>query len=301
MEIIRELETTPRGIYTGAIGYLSPHGRSHFNVAIRTVVVDRASRHAQFGVGSGIVWDSVDRDEYEECVLKAAMVTGFAPPASAASAGSAASYVVDDPPGFRLLETMRWTPDGGFALLERHLRRLRESAACFGFVCDIEEVRRLLNDSVQDLRGPAKVRVMLEEDGDVLCEAVDLVAIAEPVRIALAGNPVHKTDVFLYHKTTNRGPYQRARAARPGADAVVLWNEDGQITEATESNLVILRDGVKVTPPVDAGLLPGTMRAELLDSGEIVEGRISIEALSNAERIWLINSVRGWMRAVLSA
>jgi para-aminobenzoate synthetase/4-amino-4-deoxychorismate lyase len=299
MEIIRELETTPRGIYTGAIGYLSPNGRSHFSVAIRTVVVDRSSRRAQFGVGSGIVWDSVDRDEYEECVLKAAILGSSGSVGSIPSPGSAgsASYVVDDPRGFRLLETMRWAPDAGFALLERHLQRLRESAACFGFACDTEEVRGLLNEAVQDLRGPAKVRVMLEDDGDVLCEAVDLVAISAPVRIAFANEPVRRSDVFLYHKTTKRDVYDRARAGRPDADAVVLWNEDGQVTEATESNVVMLRDGVRMTPPIDAGLLPGTMRADLLESGEIVEGEISKADFQSAERIWLINSVRGWLEA----
>ena len=297
MEIIRELESTPRGVYTGAIGYISPHGRSHFSVAIRTVVVDRERKLASFGVGSGIVWDSVDRDEYDECVLKARVISDGS--GAFAHGRGSASYVIDDPPGFRLLETLLWTPDRGFVLLERHLLRLRGSAECFGFACDIDEVRRLLTDAVQDLRGPAKLRVLLEDDGDVLCEAVDLVAIAEPVRIALAREPVARDDVFLYHKTTNRDVYERARASRPDADAVILWNEAEEITEATESNVVVLRDGVKVTPPIEAGLLPGTLRAELLESGEIVEGRITREELSAAGEIWLINSVRGWMQARL--
>ena len=299
MEIIRELESTPRGIYTGAIGYVSPHGHSHFNVAIRTVVVDRSSGRARFGVGSGIVWDSVDLDEYEECVLKAAMVGSVGPPGQVGSLAQAASYVVDDPPEFRLLETILWTPEGGFALYERHMMRLAESAACFGFICEIDEVRRVLSDAVQDLRGPAKVRVLLEEDGDVLCEAADLVPLQTPIRAELAPWPVDRADVFLYHKTTRRDVYDRARAARPQAGAVILWNRDGQITEATESNIVIVKDGAKVTPPVDAGLLPGTLRAELLRSGEIVERPISKADLMHAEEVWLINSVRGWTRVKL--
>jgi para-aminobenzoate synthetase/4-amino-4-deoxychorismate lyase len=300
MDIIRELEATPRGIYTGAIGYVSPNGRSHFNVAIRTVVADRSAGRAQFGVGSGIVWDSVDRDEYDECVLKAAMVSE-SPRRREQVAGfaeSAASYVIDDPPGFKLLETMLWMPGSGFALLERHLVRLTQSAACFGFACDAEELRALVNEAVRDLRGPSKVRVMLEDDGDVLCEAVDLVVMQEPVRVALARDPVHRDDVFLYHKTTKRDVYERARVARPDVDAVILWNEEGEVTEATESNVVVLRDGRKVTPPIEAGLLPGTLRAELLASGEIVEGSISKAEFQHAEEIWLINSVRGWLRAI---
>jgi para-aminobenzoate synthetase/4-amino-4-deoxychorismate lyase len=215
------------------------------------------------------------------------------------SLAQAASYVVDDPPEFRLLETILWTPEGGFALYERHMMRLAESAACFGFICEIDEVRRVLSDAVQDLRGPAKVRVLLEEDGDVLCEAADLVPLQTPIRAELAPWPVDRADVFLYHKTTRRDVYDRARAARPQAGAVILWNRDGQITEATESNIVIVKDGAKVTPPVDAGLLPGTLRAELLRSGEIVERPISKADLMHAEEVWLINSVRGWTRVKL--
>jgi para-aminobenzoate synthetase/4-amino-4-deoxychorismate lyase len=290
MDIIRDLESSPRGIYTGSIGYVSPRGRTHFNVAIRTVVVDREEGRAEFGVGSGVVWDSVDRDEYEECLLKAEMLGGRR------SARRSASYVIGDPPGFRLLETILWRVNGGFALLARHMDRLRASADCFGFTCDIADVKALLNEAVEDLRGPARVRVMLEPDGAVLCEAVDLVPMREPVRLALATAPVDRSDVFLYHKTTRREVYERARALRPDADAVVLWNADGEITESTDCNIVIVRAGSRVTPPIDCGLLPGTMRAELLDAEEIVEGRVTKEDFLAADEVWLINSVRGWMR-----
>jgi para-aminobenzoate synthetase/4-amino-4-deoxychorismate lyase len=105
--------------------------------------------------------------------------------------------------------------------------------------------------------------------------------------------------VFLYHKTTNRAVYDRARALHPGADTVILWNDAGVITEGTESNIVIACGGVKVTPPVECGLLPGLKRAELLAAGEIVESIITRDDLYNAEEIWLINSVRGWMRCSL--
>lgn len=304
MGIIRELEATPRGVYTGAIGYVSPHGKAHFNVAIRTAVLDRRTGRAEFGVGSGIVWDSIDRDEYEECILKAEMLhrsaqrqTSVPSAARTASRPAIASYVVDDPPGFRLLETILWTPFDGFVLLDRHLERLRGSAGCFGFVCDLDDVRALLTRAVEDLRGPSKVRIMLEADGDLLCEAVDLTEVRQPLRMALAPEPVDRLDVFLYHKTTRREVYERARAARPEADAVVLWNQDGEITEGTESNIVLVRDGKKITPAVECGLLPGTMRAQLLEAGEIMEARISKDELLSSEEIWLINSVRGWMRA----
>jgi para-aminobenzoate synthetase/4-amino-4-deoxychorismate lyase len=133
----------------------------------------------------------------------------------------------------------------------------------------------------------------------VLCEAVDLNGLNDPLRVALAAAPVDPTDVFLYHKTTRRGVYERARASHPEADSVILWTAAGEVTEGTESNLVVRLGGEKVTPPIACGLLPGTMRAELLARGEIRERRVSIEELRGAGEVWLINSVRGWMTTVL--
>lgn len=293
MTIIRELETTPRGIYTGAIGYLSPRGRGHFSVAIRSVLVDRVAGTAELGIGSGVVWDSVDRDEYEECLLKAGPIV------RGALGRRGASYAVAEPPGFRLLESILWTPDAGFALLERHLERLVASAACFNFQCDVEQVRDMLRTAVADLRGPAKVRVMVEAEGSVLVEAVDLMPVRSPLRLALADDPVDPTDVFLYHKTTRRAVYDRARTQHAEADAVVLWNQAGEVTESTDANVVVRLDGLKITPPIECGLLPGTMRAQLLARNEIAEARILKIDLARAEEIWLINSVRGWMRGTM--
>ena len=179
MQIIRSLESTPRGIYTGAIGYVSPDGRGHFSVAIRTVVLDRSRRVAEFGVGSGVVWDSIDRDEYDECILKAEMLRTSPDPRVRGSMGPGtsqvrtnarlpgASYVVADPPDFALLETILWTPESGFVLLDRHLERLRASARSFGFVCALDDVRAQLADAVEDLRGPSRARVMLEARGSL--------------------------------------------------------------------------------------------------------------------------------------
>jgi para-aminobenzoate synthetase/4-amino-4-deoxychorismate lyase len=294
MGIIRELETTPRGIYTGAIGYVSPHGRAHFSVAIRSVVIDRAAGTAEFGIGSGIVWDSVDRDEYDECILKGRVIGSV----GAHDRGSP-SYVVGDPPDFRLLESILWTPAEGFALLDRHIARICASAACFGFPCDPDEARQMLEAAIEDLRGATKLRLLVESDGSLLCEAVDLHAIRDPLRVALAAAPIDPADVFLYHKTTRREAYDRARAPRPDADSVILWNVAGEVTEATESNVVVSLGGAKVTPPLACGLLPGTMRAELLERGEVTERTVSIEELRSSDEIWLVNSVRGWMRALL--
>jgi len=297
MSIIGELESTPRGIYTGAIGYLSPHGRWHFNVAIRTVLIDRTLNTAEFGVGSGIVWDSVDRDEYDECLIKARMVHVQSSAFGAQpSAVPIPSYIAGDAPDFRLLETLRWTHESGLVLLERHLARMHASAECFGFTHGVQELRALLNEATADLVNPARVRLLLEHDGTVVCEAADLEPLPErSLRAALAADPVDPHDVVLFHKTTRRTTYERARASRPDAEAVILWNTLGEVTEGTDFNLVVEIDGARVTPPVECGLLPGTFRAQLLDDGEISERRITVDELCAAGRGWLINSVRGWV------
>jgi para-aminobenzoate synthetase/4-amino-4-deoxychorismate lyase len=129
-----------------------------------------------------------------------------------------------------------------------------------------------------------------------VCQAVDLPRSTDrPMRVALAADPIDPASVILYHKTTARGVYERARAARPDADAVLLWNPSGEITEGTEANVIVEIGGEKVTPPVECGLLAGTLRAELLATGAIRERRVRIGDLARATGIWLINSVREWM------
>jgi para-aminobenzoate synthetase/4-amino-4-deoxychorismate lyase len=216
--------------------------------------------------------------------------------------GGFPAYVVGERPDFQLLETIRWTPRDGFVLLDRHLQRICASAACFGFPCDAAELRTVLNEAVADLQRPAKVRLLVGFDGTVACEALDLAPLPDrPLRAALAPTPIDRANLFLFHKTTRREVYEAAKIAVSDADAVILWNADGDVTEATDYNVVADIDGVKVTPPLDCGLLPGVMRAAAIESGEIVERRLSVGDLRAAPRIWLINSVRGWVETMLNA
>ena len=198
--------------------------------------------------------------------------------------------------GFQLLETMRWSPDGGVYLLDRHLARLQASAVYFGFVMDREAIESALDAALNGLSGPAKVRLLVGRDGRADIQVLGVEDTPEPLTAALAAEPVDRTDVFLYHKTTRRAAYERARASRPDADVVLLWNGAGEVTEATIFNLVAQIDGRKVTPPVDCGLLPGTIRAELLESGGIEEQRVTLAHLRDATALWGINSVVGWRR-----
>jgi para-aminobenzoate synthetase/4-amino-4-deoxychorismate lyase len=206
--------------------------------------------------------------------------------------------VLSAPPAvpFELLESLLWTPAAGYFLREEHLRRLAGSAEYFGFRLDLAAVERRLDEAAAGLAGPAKVRLLVAANGAVRVAAAPLAegAPPEPLRLALAAEPVSLADVWLYHKTTRRAVYDAARAARPDSDDVILWNERGELTETTTSNLVLTIDGRHWTPPVSAGLLAGTLRARLLAAGEIAERPLTPADLARAERVWVINSVRGW-------
>lgn len=279
MEIIRDIEGRPRGIYTGAIGHVPPNGNACFNVAIRTAVVDLGAGTLIFGAGSGIVWDSEADAEYDECLLKASVLGRRQPP-------------------FELLETLRWSRAEGFVLLDRHLSRLAEAADYFQVPIDMALVRAALETAVDGQPDPLRVRLLVSLEGLVRAEQQPLRPSGRPLAAAFAREPVDATNPFLFHKTTNREAYDRARVA--GVDETILWNRDGEVTEGLTTNVVAEIDGVKVTPPVRCGLLPGTCRAELLEKGEIREAAIPKAALEQAARIWLINSVHGWRPAILA-
>jgi para-aminobenzoate synthetase/4-amino-4-deoxychorismate lyase len=286
--LIAELEDSPRGVYTGAVGFVSP-GEAVFNVAIRTLVIDRRAGTAELGVGSGITSDSEAGAEYRECLSKA-------------------EFASRAPNDFRLLETLLWEPDRGFFLPGPHLARLRESARYFGFVFDPARERaleRLLAEGVASAAGPHRVRLLLARDGTGSVELSSLPAATRPaagslpVRVALAGEPVDSREPLLYHKTTRRQGYERRAAGRPDCGDVLLVNEQAQVTESTIANVVAAIGGERWTPPLECGLLPGVFRAELLRRGEVRERVLTPHDLRQAQAIWLINSVQKWRPAVL--
>jgi para-aminobenzoate synthetase/4-amino-4-deoxychorismate lyase len=201
-------------------------------------------------------------------------------------------------PAFELLETMRWTPADGWYLLDRHLARLEQSARHFQFKHWPGQIRAALEGAVEHAVGPLRVRLLVAEDGAARAEHAPLDLGERTLQVKVAAHPIDPTDIFLYHKTTKRDVYERAR--RPDCDDVVLWNPEGEITETTIANLVVEMDGQRVTPPVRCGLLPGTLRAELLASGEVIEAPVTKPQLISAARFWLVNSVRGWCPGLLS-
>ena len=278
MEILGRLEERPRGIYTGAIGYIAPGGDAQFNVAIRTAFVDHRRNALTFGIGSGIVWDSQADSEYRECLLKGAVLDRSHTP-------------------FELLETMKWTPEDGYALLDNHIRRLRRSADYFGYPCDVNDVQRALAAAVMDSDRASRVRLLVDETGRVRTESVELGQDSPLVRACIATEPIDESDVFFFHKTTRRAAYEARRC--PHCEDVILWNSRGEVTESTMANVVVELDGQRLTPPVASGLLAGTLRERLLQEGCLTERVLTRADLQRAARIWLINSVRGWREVTL--
>ncbi|NLF23994.1 MAG: aminodeoxychorismate synthase component I [Lentisphaerae bacterium] len=280
MELIAGLEDGPRGVYTGAIGFVAPGRRAQFNVAIRTVTVDQAAATAEYGTGGGIVWDSRAPSEYAEALAKSRILA--APPA-----------------GMCLFETLLWRPRTGWFLLRGHLRRLAASARLLGFRYDEEDLRRRLEASVTGARSPRRVKLILPRGGPPVVETAPAPLPPEqPWRVTLARDPVDPDLPLLRHKTTCRGLYEAARAGRPGFDDVLLWNTRGELTESTIANLALRIGGRWYTPPLSAGLLPGVFRAHLLRANRVAERTLHVGDLRSAEALALFNSLRGWIPAL---
>ena len=285
MEIIRKLETQPRNIYTGTIGFINPNNQAQFNVAIRTVVINKQTNQAEYGVGGGIVWDSVSNHEYQECQVKAQVLT----------------QKYSD---FSLLETILWTAHEGYFLLNYHLQRLEKSALYFKFVLDLEEIDKqlqLLANSLADK--PHKIRLLVSKEGQINCEAIPLclnnLSLSRPVKLCLSDLPIDIDNPFIYHKTTNRKIYNNILQSYPDYDDVILWNERQEITETCIANIVFKLNDELFTPPVESGLLAGSFRAHLLAKNQIKEALITKKDLLQCENIYLINSVRKWRDAFL--
>ncbi|HEU4931356.1 MAG TPA: aminodeoxychorismate synthase component I [Pyrinomonadaceae bacterium] len=267
MEIIRELERFPRGVYTGAIGLLQPGGDCVFNVAIRTVVIDTESNQATFGVGGGITIDSTAEREYEECLVKS-------------------RFLHSTPVEFQLFESIL-LEGGDYFLLAEHLKRLSESAGYFGF----RFVGTRINADLERIKvehGSFKVKLTLWKDGRIETQVTPIESLIEIKSVKLAREPVDSSDRFLFHKTTRRR----------GGDDVIFWNERGEVTESSIANLVVSIDGELFTPPIECGLLPGVFRNHLLAEGKIKERVITIEEFENANEFFLINSIRKWIRVI---
>lgn len=281
MAAIAATEGRPRGVYCGAVGYLTPDPHrppARFNVAIRTVTQALDSGYAEYGTGGAITYASDPDAEWVELRAKAAVLRHRAEPTE-------------------LIETMRFEPPDRLVGVEAHLARIAGSAGYFGFRHDPAEIRRALHEAVTDRRAPGRVRLSVHRSGATQVWIGDLPTTDGPVLVALAGEPVDSRDVLLFHKHGDRERYQSLRRARPECDDVILWNERREVTESTIANLAVRLDGRWWTPPLSCGLLPGVERARLLSQGRLDERVITIDDLAAVDGIALVSSLRGWRPA----
>jgi para-aminobenzoate synthetase / 4-amino-4-deoxychorismate lyase len=287
MQLISELESGPRGVYTGAIGFFSPQ-ESIFSVAIRTLSL--SGDKGSMGVGSGIVIDSDPTAEWNECQLKAQFLTQ--PDRRL-------------PTDFSLVETLLW--DGGFPLIELHLGRLADSAAYFGFPCERWEVRAALlaEEATFPDRRPRKVRLLLSPDGALQITSEILPpkeSDPKPLRVAVSTHRVDPLDPMFFHKTTHRPLYVEALASATsnGYDEALFLNDRGEVTECSNHNIFIERAGRLITPPVECGLIPGVHRRLILQTHPAVsQRRLTLDDLRKADAIFLSNAVRGLRPAII--
>jgi para-aminobenzoate synthetase/4-amino-4-deoxychorismate lyase len=286
MRLLRRLEPSPRGIYTGGIGILLPGGDMAFSVAIRTVTVENG--RAESGAGGGIVWDSNPREELREAHQKS-------------------RYLVEPHQDFELIETLLWTPEDGFRFLADHLRRLASSARYFGFRCRPLAILERLESAARDRRTAARVRLLLRRDGEA---DVGLSQIPAPgarsasYRVKISDVTVSSRDPFVRHKTTRRAwrDGELRKANEEGFDEALFLNERGELTEGAITNLFVEISGRLYTPPAASGLLEGVFRRRMLSDRALhaAERTLFPVDLKNADRIFLTNSVRGIVPATAS-
>ena len=280
MRLLHALEKRPRGVYTGAIGYMAPDGRAEFNVAIRTLSLRQGK--ARLGVGAGITFDSDPALEYAECLTKT-------------------RFLQRQPePSFELIETLLLT-EGKFTFLEEHLERLAQSAEYLDFAFEEVRVRTALQEAAYAWQGSerARVRLLLNRAGTVTRTATTLEDdTSGTVDLLLGDKRVSADDRFLRHKTTHRALYDSAlrQAQALGFADCLFRNTRGEITEGAIHNVVALVAGEWVTPPLACGVLPGVYRRHLLQEGKVSERVLFFSDLLRAEAIFLCNSVRGLRR-----
>ena len=303
MQLIAGLESTPRGLYCGAIGWIDapqgdvPQGLGRcgdfcLSVAIRTLTLGRdvqGLRPACLGIGAGIVADSRADDEFEECRLKARFLTGL-------------------DPGFALFETLRATPENGARHLDRHLARLAHSAAVLGFAFDRDALLEALRIAVQALPpgGVSRLRRELAHHGRITVTSAALSPLPDgQAELLIAPEPLAGGDPLSRHKTTLRQHYDAGvRAAeRQGAFDSLFFTRTGRLVEGGRSNVFVLLGGRWWTPPLSDGALPGVMRAMLLEDPAWGGGErtLYLGDLQSARSIVVCNSLRGVIPARLAA
>jgi len=286
MKIIRRLEKEPRGIYTGAIGFISPDREACFNVAIRTILLKGG--RGEIGIGGGVVADSKDRAEYNEALLKA-------------------KFLFDRSEAFSVFESLLFDAKTGYFLPDEHLKRLAGSCRCFLIPVSRVKLKSALRKFAVKIQrhfrfkagSICKVKILVKSDGTVKTEKESLAGVKTPVSIRISRRKTDPGSIWLYHKTTRRKLYDEelAESRKHGCFDVIFFNTNGELTEGAVSNVFVEKNGILYTPPVKCGLLPGVLRGYLLKKRKAREKKLYMKDVLAAERIFIGNSVRGLLEA----
>jgi para-aminobenzoate synthetase/4-amino-4-deoxychorismate lyase len=293
MQILHELERWPRQLYTGGIGWFDPPASKYplgdfmLSVPIRTLLLEAPDQHnhrqGEMGIGAGIVYDSNAESEYQECLLKARFLTGLQST-------------------FSLFETMRATARG-CELLDRHLERIASSAHIFGFLFDPAEARRRVAAECAEIADDQdyRVRLSLNANGEIQLSKASVMPVQQPTQVLLSTIVMRSDDLLLAHKTTLRHVYDEGwkHAEALGAFDTLFFNERGELTEGGRTNVFIKLNGQWMTPPLSAGVLPGVMRAQILEDNNwsAIEHTITRADLKTAEAVCICNALRGVLQA----
>jgi len=274
MQIIAELEKSPRNLYTGSIGLFSSEN-AIFNIPIRTICIDKKTKEGELGLGGGIVWDSDAEEEYEEIVLKGNFLSGQN------------KY-------FELLETFLWERRGYF-LFDYHIQRLKNSAEYFLFKFDEEKIKSDLENISYNFTKSKKykIRLLLNKWGSINIEYSEIKKDPSEIKVLLSKTKRCGDEKFVYHKTTNRPWNEDLNSAKQKSfDEVLFINENDELLEGSVSNLMIKKNGKFFTPPIKLGILNGCYRQYLFDEKLCEEKLLTIDDLKNADKVFVCNSVR---------
>lgn len=273
MQIISNLEKSPRNIYTGSIGIFS-NKNAVFNIPIRTIVVNKKNNSGLLGLGSGIVWDSDPDTEYKEVLLKGKFI-------------KQTRY-------FELLETILFE-NGNYFLLDLHIARLKKSAQSLIFNFDetliLHELEKLKSNF--NKYKSYKVRLTLNKWGVIKTEYQIIEKFKNNVKVIISKKRMCSENKFLYNKTTYR-PWdaQLVNQRMKGYDEVIFINKNNELLEGTFTNIIIKFGKQIFTPPLDKKILNGCFREYLIQNKNCVEKIITLDDLINADEIYLVNSLR---------
>ena len=268
MEIIHKTEKAPRGVYCGTIGILLPKGKRIFNVAIRTLQMQ--GNQAIYGVGGGITWDSKWESEYQETKQKSAVL-------------------YRQEPRFELLTTGR-IHKGELTFLEQHLTRLREASRYFAYPYDEPKLLKELQEELARLESNLdyRCRIALHKNGTfhlVITELTDLPA--SYLQAQLTEQKLDLATPFTYFKTSQRDHLSQSNHEQ------IFHLPDGTLLETTIGNLVLEIEGQLYTPPAHLPLLDGIYRRHLLETQQVEEKLLTLNDLTDADRIYACNALRG--------